>query len=110
MVMLVVGLDLGQAGVTSKRAEIEERLRGCRAVQVAVVQDRTGEGALRAAIVGMQVHDKARPERPHRQGEGLGPSVRVARVREHVTDREPPRRTGARAPGRSCHRVLDDKS
>jgi hypothetical protein len=67
---LVVGLDSSRGRVTSKRADLQERRRCCRAVQVAVVQDRTGEGALRAASFGC------------RSITSLAPSARIGRAKD----------------------------
>jgi len=105
---LVVGLDSSRGRVTSKRADLQERRRCCRAVQVAVVQDRTGEGALRAASFGCRsITSLARA--PASAGQRLGSAVRVAESAS-TSPMGTRRHKGAPAPGQSSRQGLDDMS
>ncbi len=54
--VLVVGGGLFGAGPSGKRADVEQRGGGRWAVEVAVLTDRPGMGALGAAVGGVQVY------------------------------------------------------
>ena len=75
-------------GVAGQRAELEQRRRGGRAVQVAVGDDGAVVGAAGAAVGGVQVLDQLGAGLPQRDGPGLGVAVGVAGVGEHVAERD----------------------
>ena len=76
------------AGAAWEWSEGEQGGGGGGAAEVAVVDGRAVVGAVRAAVVGVQIVDQARAERSDGERPGFGDAVAVAGVDEHVGDRD----------------------
>jgi hypothetical protein len=60
--LLVVGGDVGGFGGWRRRGQLQQRLRGGRAVQIAVADDSALVSALGSAVAGLQVDDQLRAD------------------------------------------------
>ena len=76
-------------GGAGERPEFHQRARCPGAVQASVADDRAVVGALRAAVVGMEVLDELRPGGPERGGPCAGIAVGVAGIVKDVAERGP---------------------
>ena len=83
---MVRGLLCG--GGAGQRPEFQQRAGCLGAVQVAVGDDGAVVGALRAAVMGMEVLDELGAGRPQRDGPGSGVAVGIAGVIEDVAERD----------------------
>ncbi len=86
--LLVVFGGLLGARAAREWLGLEQGGGGGGAVEVAVVAGRAHVGAVRAAVVGVQVLDQVGAERADRERPVLGDAVGVAGVGEHVCDRD----------------------
>ena len=100
-----MGRGLFHARTAGQWPEGEEGLGRLWTVEVAVVGDRPGEGALLAPVVRVQVDDQVHPGRPQRVGEVLGHLVGVAAVREDRFDHDAVRRGGHDDADEARHRI-----
>jgi hypothetical protein len=83
---VVRGLLCG--GGAGQRPEFQQRAGCLGAIQVAVGDDGAVVGALRAAVMGMEVLDELGAGRPQRDGPGSGVAVGIAGVIEDVAERD----------------------
>ena len=95
----VVRGDLVCGGGGGQRAEVQQRLRGGGAVEVAVGDDRAVVGALGAAVVRVQVLDELGAGGAERDGPGGGVAVGVAGVGQDVAEAGCRRRACGSGPG-----------
>jgi hypothetical protein len=82
----VVRLPLVGVCAPRERSELEQRLGGGRAVEVAVEADRALVGALHSLVVGVEVVDEADAAAPQRQRPVLRHAVGVAAVGQQIAD------------------------
>jgi hypothetical protein len=87
--LAVVVRGLFPGGGAGGRPELQQRPGRLGAVEAAVADDRALVGALRAAVVGMEVLDEAGAGGPQRDGPGGGVAVGVAGIAEDVAERDP---------------------
>ncbi len=85
---LALGGDLLVGGGARERLQLEQRCGGGGAVEVSVGEDRAHVGAVRSAVVGVQLLDEARADLPDRQRPALRNAVGVSGVGEHVPNRD----------------------
>ena len=112
--LAVVVRGLLPGGGAGEWPELQQRARCLGAVEVPVADDRALVGALRAAVVRVQVLDELRPGGAQRDGPGVRVAVGVAAVIEDVAESGMPAagmavRTGTRARAgsrRQEHRVM----
>ena len=100
-----MGRGLLHARSAGQGPEGQEGRRCLGTEEVAVRQDRPGEGALWAPVVRVQVDDEVHPGCAQRVGEVPGHLVGVAAVGEHLFDDDAVRRAGHDDADEARHRI-----